>query len=253
MQAVSSDKENTDIDPAKLSLKERIRFFASKNKGAGASVASAPAPPVIAPAPAAGVGAAAHTIIAVSIETSMGAPIADANVGALDAARPIAVAITTPSDRPSDPSAGGAAAVAAVTHAPTIESRPFSSSSTPAPSSMVARGAAVALDAPPTTAGAGAEVRAGAVRATIAPKGARKIVTVRSGARAIGARLCAATLGSLARVEAVDPDGVAAAAGVCVGDVLVKAPFDVREDVEKSFAVWREKADSWVLEFDAAK
>ena len=255
MQPASADKENADIDPAKLSLKERIRFFASKNKGAGASAVSASAQPAISAAVAAGAGAVAFIPSASSSEIFTVAPIADSNVGTIDAARPIFPAPALFSSAASFTSAG--APMRAVTRA---EAQPETSAaaaaaeiepiltSAPATASTFA---ASTLEA--SAVGSGAEVRASVVRATIAPKGARKIVTVRSGARSIGLRLNATIPGGLARVEAIDPDGVSAAAGVCVGDVLVKAPFDVREDLEKSFISWMEKADSWVLEFEASK
>ena len=257
MQPASADKENADIDPAKLSLKERIRFFASKNKGAGASAVSASAQPAISAAVAAGAGAVAFIPSASSSEIFTVAPIADSNVGTIDAARPIFPAPALFSSAAPFTSAG--APMRAVTRA---EAQPETSAATAAAAEIgpiltsapatASTFAASTLEAS-TAVGSGAEVRASVVRATIAPKGARKIVTVRSGARSIGLRLNATIPGGLARVEAIDPDGVSAAAGVCVGDVLVKAPFDVREDLEKSFISWMEKADSWVLEFEASK
>jgi hypothetical protein len=256
MQSLA-DKENAvDVDPAKLSLKERIRFFASKNKGTGACAGAVAGAGV-----AAGVAGASAVVAAAS-----SGGVASAT-GAANATAPTVppVSASGPMTTGSLPRGGTlintdgasaesviAAPAARVDVAPRNAAHPDSIAVSEAPPATTSRtrGLAAALENSLSAGGvAEAPALAGATRVIGASMGGRKVVKLKHG-QAIGARLFAITSGGLARVEAVDSEGAAAAANVCVGDVLVKAPFDVREGLETSFALWRDKGDAWAVEFE---
>lgn len=169
----SLDKENNvAIDPSKLSLKDRIKYFSEKNKSSGS-----------APIRGAGAAAAALTLAAAAAASSTtAASVMDLNssmTSSSSSSRTHALAAKLENKLP-------------LFHAPHLQS---------------------VTTATITTAGQHSPHQCISFFAPTAGE--------------LGIRLHQAAKDAPIKVEAVDPTGVAALAGIRIGDVLIRAPYSL--------------------------
>jgi hypothetical protein len=208
------DKENSiDIDPSKLSLKERIKFFAQKNKTGGMQ-------------PRAGAAAAAAAITAAAAASAATASSMPPSTGA-------ASIIATPAagaGAPLDHSSAAAAVVDSASDAAGVVGGSVAPSRT--------RALATALEQTLGSIGSGGRVALGGGGAAAR---SIKCLSLAADATELGVRLYKSSRSAGVRVEAVDPAGAAAGAGVVSGDYLVRAPFSLDgapADVEDAARAW---------------
>ncbi len=203
----SLDKENNvSIDPSKLSLKDRIKYFSEKNKSNGS-----------APIRGAGAAAAAITLAAAALSTSTSAAAAvmDLNSSMTSSSRTHALAAKLenklPLFHPNHHQSATAAAAAA----------------------------AAAVASTSTSMAAGHSHQCISFFAPLTGE--------------LGIRLHQAAKDAPIKVEAVDSMGVAAIAGVRIGDVLIRAPYSLHgapADVEDAARAYLHGARGGVaLEF----